>query len=109
MSHLPSVHVFLILTFQHICLKRFISPPPNIGIIWCIWERKQHSLGTLGAFLSKNVRRLQLCPGESHLECCIHVMTNIIDDSRDVLVRGGRISLEGEGGRISDPKKKAKV
>ena len=53
MSHLPSVHVFLILTFQHNCLKQFISPPPNLGIIWCIWERKQHSLGTLGAFFIK--------------------------------------------------------
>jgi len=38
----------------------------------------------------------QILRGESHLECCIHVMTNIIDDSRDVLVRGGRISLEGK-------------
>jgi len=38
----------------------------------------------------------QILRGESHLECCIHVMTNIIDDSRDVLVRGGRISVEGK-------------
>ena len=31
------------------------------------------------------------------MECCIHVMTNTIDDG-DVLVRGGRISLEGRLG-----------
>jgi hypothetical protein len=35
--------------------------------------------------------------GETRLECCVHVMTDIIDDAQDVLARGVEISLEGAG------------
>eukprot|EP00435_Cladocopium_sp_Y103_P007216 s2688_g2.t1 len=38
----------------------------------------------------------QLLRGETHLECCVHVMTDVIDDAQDVLARGVELSLEGK-------------
>lgn len=38
----------------------------------------------------------QILRGETRLECCVHVMTDIIDDAQDVLARGVEISLEGK-------------
>lgn len=38
----------------------------------------------------------QILRGETRLECCVHVMTDIIDDAQDVLAWGVEISLEGK-------------
>lgn len=38
----------------------------------------------------------QILRGETQLECCVHVMTDIIDDAQDVLARGVELSLEGK-------------